>query len=88
MATIILHQLYKLCCEKRFRANEVIEAPQVSRKTLYKYLIMPKDEELPEVVTDQLNETTDASSTVQQRRQSIPRSRLETTTLVQEDDEL
>lgn len=68
MATRVLHQLYQLCCTKRFRPNEVKEAPPISRKTLYKYLIIPKDEELPAAVAEQFTETTDPSSTVQQRR--------------------
>ena len=88
MATILLHHLYKLCCEKRFRANPVFEAPVIPRKILYKYLLIPSDEELPPAVTEQLNQTTNASSTVQQQRESVPRSQFEPLPAVQGHEEL
>jgi len=46
VATRILHKLYELCCEKRFRPYEVQKVEPVPRTTLYKYLIIPKEKQL------------------------------------------
>jgi hypothetical protein len=47
VATRILHKLYESCCEKRFRPYKVKEIESAPRTTLYKYLIPPKDKQLP-----------------------------------------
>lgn len=41
VATILLHQLYKICCAKRFRANSLRQSENVQRYVIDKYLIMP-----------------------------------------------
>jgi hypothetical protein len=43
VSTRVLHNLYKLCCKKRFRADDVQIIEPVPRVTLYKYLVIPKD---------------------------------------------
>ena len=75
MATKILHELYQLCCEKRFRQNVVEKAQPISRQILHKYLIVSEECDLPPAVSDLLTETTDESSTVQQQQQPKPRLR-------------
>lgn len=65
VATKILHELYELCCGKRFRANIVEKAQPIPRSTLYKYLTIPKECKLPPAVSDVLTETTDESPAVQ-----------------------
>ncbi|CAF0991758.1 unnamed protein product [Rotaria magnacalcarata] len=47
VATKLLHCLYESCCKKRFRANEVQKETPAPRTTLYKYLIIPKEEPAP-----------------------------------------
>ena len=47
VATRIMHELYKLCCEKRFRPYEVQQLKQEPRTTLYKYLVIPKEAHEP-----------------------------------------
>ncbi|CAF1001131.1 unnamed protein product [Adineta steineri] len=42
VATRIIHHLYELCCERRFRPHEVQKVKPVLQTTLYKYLILPK----------------------------------------------
>ena len=41
-----MHQLYESCCQKRFRPFKVHEEQPIPRTTLYKYLIIPKGEEI------------------------------------------
>ncbi|CAF3413793.1 unnamed protein product [Rotaria sp. Silwood1] len=48
VATRVLHHLYELCCEKRFRPYEVRPEKPVPRTTLYKYVIIPKEIPVPE----------------------------------------
>ncbi|CAF0782868.1 unnamed protein product [Adineta ricciae] len=48
VATKIIHKSYVICCERRFRAFEVQKCERTSRATLYKYLIIPKEEQLNE----------------------------------------
>ena len=43
VATRIIHDLYQLCCEKRFKANAVQKLQKTPRETLYKYLIIPRE---------------------------------------------
>ena len=43
----ILHDLYQLCCEKRFTANAVEKLQPLPRTTLYKYLVIPKEGQPP-----------------------------------------
>ena len=43
VATRIIHDLYQLCCEKRFKANAVEKLEKTPRETLYKYLIIPRE---------------------------------------------
>jgi len=43
VSTKIIHDLYQLCCTKRFRANIVQKQEQPLRKTLYRYLVMQKE---------------------------------------------
>ncbi len=47
VATRILHELYDSCCAKRFRRDPVSEEKPVRRPTLYKYLVIPKEEQTP-----------------------------------------
>lgn len=47
VATRIVHELYKMCCEKRFRPYEVTKEEPVFRRTLYKYLVIPKESKEP-----------------------------------------
>jgi hypothetical protein len=44
----ILHDLYQLCCEKRFTANPVEKLQPLPRTTLYKYLVIPKEGQPPQ----------------------------------------
>jgi hypothetical protein len=37
-----MHDLYQLCCGKRFTPNEVEIMQPLPRKTLSKYLVIPK----------------------------------------------
>lgn len=43
VATKIMHDLYQICCEKRFRGNPVKKPTPPPRTTLYKYLVMAKE---------------------------------------------
>lgn len=43
VSTKIIHDLYQLCCEKRFKGNDVQKQVQPPRITLYKYLVIPKE---------------------------------------------
>ena len=43
VSTKIIHDLYQLCCEKRFKGNVVKTLVQPPRITLYKYLVIPKE---------------------------------------------
>ena len=47
VATRILHELYRLCCEKRFRPYHVQKIQPEPKTTLYKYLIIPKEAPTP-----------------------------------------
>lgn len=47
VSTRIIHDLYHLCCSKRFRANNVERMPIQLRTTLYKYLVIPKEGQPP-----------------------------------------
>ena len=71
VATKILHELYQLCCEKRFRPHEVKEVKIEPRTTLYKYLIIPKERQPPP-----LSESEDIQPTITNTvvRRSVPRS--------------
>jgi hypothetical protein len=39
----IIHDLYLMCCEKRFKGYPVEKLPVAPRVTLYKYLVIPKE---------------------------------------------
>ena len=39
----IIHDLYQMCCEKRFLPYPVEKLPVAPRITLYKYLVIPKE---------------------------------------------
>ena len=41
----IIQELYELCCSKRFSANRVTKLVAPPRTTLYKYLIIPKEDQ-------------------------------------------
>ena len=43
VSTLLLERLYRLCCDKRFRANAVEIAMPIPQIILSKYLILPKD---------------------------------------------
>ncbi|CAF3234642.1 unnamed protein product [Rotaria socialis] len=70
VATLILHHLYEKCCEKRFRSNEVQTKMPAPRTTIYKYLIMPKEEPAPQqlrlnqpiTTNNETQRTTDSSA--------------------------
>ncbi|CAF0883770.1 unnamed protein product [Rotaria sordida] len=47
VATRVIHHLYELCCEKRFRPYEVQQEKPPPRTTLYKYIIIPKEAPIP-----------------------------------------
>ena len=47
VSTKIIHDLYQMCCEKRFRGNSVEEPAPRPRKTLYEYMVMPKEDPPP-----------------------------------------
>jgi len=47
VSTRIIHDLYQLCCSKRFTANAVEKLPPIPRRTLYKYLVIPKEGQQP-----------------------------------------
>lgn len=47
VSTQIIHDLYQLCCSKRFSANPVEKLAVPPRTTLYKYLVIPKEGQPP-----------------------------------------
>jgi hypothetical protein len=47
VSTRIIHDLYQLCCGKRFRPDPVQIRPAPARTTLYKYLVIPKEGQQP-----------------------------------------
>ena len=47
VSTKILHDLYQLCCEKRFTPKPVEKLQPLPRTTLYKYLVIPKEDQPP-----------------------------------------
>jgi hypothetical protein len=43
----VIHDLYQMCCEKRFSAYPVQKLTPPPRTTLYKYLVIPKEGQPP-----------------------------------------
>lgn len=52
VSTKILHRLYNLCCQKRFRPFPVQTPQRPPIQTLYKYIIMPREDKKPKVNAD------------------------------------
>ncbi|CAF1264985.1 unnamed protein product [Rotaria magnacalcarata] len=44
VSTTIIHKLYRKCCEKRFAPNQVEKQQPKAHTTLYKYLVIPKED--------------------------------------------
>jgi len=72
VATRILHELYQLCCEKRFRPFDVEKPQPLSQTTLDKYLIIPKDAH-PKPEPQLLQPTTTDNEIESTTNQFVPR---------------
>ncbi|CAF3581906.1 unnamed protein product [Rotaria sp. Silwood1] len=56
VATRIIHELFQLCCEKRFIPNRVEKLEIPPRVTLYKYLVITKEGQPPPPPQQQLQQ--------------------------------
>jgi hypothetical protein len=77
VATRIVHKLYKLCCEKRFRPYEVQADKPKPTKTLYKYLVIPKEAHAsprPQLLQPKTSDQDSASETNSSIPRPLPRS--------------
>jgi hypothetical protein len=68
VSTKIMHDLYQLCCNKRFSANVVEKMTPPSRTTINKYLVMqkPKEDQPPPPIE------TPKTPTIETRRSTNP----------------
>ncbi|CAF2579098.1 unnamed protein product [Rotaria sp. Silwood2] len=67
VATRIIHELFQLCCEKRFIPNPTEKAELQPRVTLYKYLVIPKEGQPPLYPPPQLNQPKTPNYEAQQK---------------------